>query len=275
MPDQKATVTCPNCGASTSGRFCSECGAALTGGKCANCQAELAVGAKFCHRCGTPVGAGGAKRAAAPAAPAAPASSPAAGGIAAAAPWAVAGIALVALVVLVISRQGGGGQAAADAGNVPLAAGGPGGAPGGAGAVDISAMTPQERAERLFNRIMRLQSEGKMDSVQFFAPMAMNAYGSLTEQDADTRYDVGRIGEVAGALPFAKAQADTILKAQPDNLLGLALAMRVARDMGDKTKAAAYGKRLIAAAPTERKKDLPGYAAHKADLDLAVKEASQ
>ena len=36
-------------------------------------------------------------------------------------------------------------------------------------------MTPRERADRLFDRIMRLDTEGKKDSVQFFAPMAISA----------------------------------------------------------------------------------------------------
>ena len=260
---------CPNCGASSSGRFCSECGAALKGATCTKCHADLAAGAKFCHRCGAPSGAGAsaAKRAAPATAAATVSASPAATGFAAAAPWAVAGIALVALIALVASRRFSSDQPSAETpATVPLA---------GASAVDISSMSPPERAQRLFNRVMRLNSEGKKDSVQFFAPMALNAYGALAEQDADTRYDLGRIAQVVGALPLAKAQADTILAASPTNLLGLALAMRVARELGGTSQANAYAKRLIAAAPAERKKNLPGYAEHALDLDLALKEAAR
>ena len=206
--------------------------------------------------------------------------SPAATGFAAAAPWAVAGIALVALIGLVAKYSFGGGDASAD-GQQPLApfAGGGGGpfsgGAGGAGAVDLGSMTPRQITDRLYNRVMRLDAEGKKDSIQFFAPMAMQAFGSITDPDADTHYDLGRIAQVAGMLPLAKAEADTILKADPKNLLGLTLAMRTARAMGNTKEASAYGKRLLAAAPTERKKDAPGYQAHSADLDEALKEAAK
>jgi hypothetical protein len=124
---------------------------------------------------------------------------------------------------------------------------------------------------------MRLSAEGKKDSVLLFAPMAIKAYQMIpdTAVNADTRYDMGRVAEVSGALPLAKAQADTILAKSPTNLLGLALAMRVARDQGNSKAAANYAKRLIAAAPAERKKDLPGYQQHAPDIDNALKEAAQ
>ncbi|HTG53530.1 MAG TPA: hypothetical protein VL980_01725, partial [Gemmatimonadaceae bacterium] len=154
--------------------------------------------------------------------------------------------------------------------NAPFAGGA-----GGAGAVDISSMSPEERAQRLFNRVMRLQSENKMDSVQFFAPMALDAYFALPSLDDDSRYDIGRIAEAVGAFPLAKAQADTILQASPTDLLGLALAMRVARETMDTRAAGELAKRLLAAAPKERKKDNAGYKAHAADLDLALKEAAR
>jgi hypothetical protein len=264
MPNPaNASAPCPNCGESASGRFCSNCGASLKGGKCAECGTDLPAGAKFCHKCGTPTGAGAKKSAKTVA------SAPAATGIAAAAPWAVAGIALVALIALVASRQfsnSGAPPSDETPATMPLA--------GSAGTTDISSMTPRERAERLYNRIMRLDGEGKKDSVAFFSPMAIQAYQMIPDQDADTRYDMARIAELAGALPLAKAQADTILAASPTNLLGLTLAMRVSRDMGNTKDAASYGKRLRAAAPAERKKDFQGYKLHAPDLDQALKEST-
>ncbi len=271
MSDPSALVTCPNCGHSASGKFCSECGATLTGGVCASCKAELAPGAKFCHRCGTPTGAA-TKRAPAVEETTAPV-SPAATGFAAMAPWAVGGIALVAFIVLAMSRRFSE-DAPAAAANTPLASAGP---MAGGTAPDISSMSMSEAAARLYNRIMRLDSEGKKDSVAIFAPMAIRAFQMIppAEVDADARYDVGRVAQIAGALPLARAQADTILAAAPTDLLGLTLAMRVARDMGDTKAAARYGKRLIAAAPAERKRDVPAYQAHAADIDHALKEAAQ
>ena len=72
-----------------------------------------------------------------------------------------------------------------------------------------------------------LDEEGKRDSVEFFAPMVMAAYRMLGPLDLDQHYDLGRIGEVTGGGTLARAEADTILRADPTHLLGLALAARV------------------------------------------------
>jgi hypothetical protein len=120
-------------------------------------------------------------------------------------------------------------------------------ASGGIRAPDISSLSPQERADRLFNRVMLLNSQGKNDSVLFFAPMAISAYQMLSPLNTDQRYDMGRIAEVAGALPLAKAQADTILRSAPNHLLGLILAARIASLSGDSTARRQYESKLIAA----------------------------
>ncbi|HUO51465.1 MAG TPA: zinc ribbon domain-containing protein [Gemmatimonadaceae bacterium] len=275
-------ATCPNCGANASGKFCSECGAAIKGAKCVQCQAELAPGAKFCHRCGTPTGAAAATRAAkTPPAPAAANAAPtrAASSIASMAPWAVAGIAFVALILLVATRRpaedvGTATPQAPFAGGAGPMAGMPAGCASGPPA-DISTMTPDEAAQRLFNRVMTFEEAGRKDCIAAFAPMAVSAYQNLPSSTADTHYDLGRIYEVSGNLDSAKVQADLILATQPNNLLGLTLAMRVARDMGDTKAAAVYARKLKAAAPAERKKNLPGYEAHAQDITAALKEASQ
>src|SRR5918912_4320077 len=85
------TVTCPRCSAQASGHFCASCGAPLAGALCAGCGSALTPGARFCHRCGTAVGATPARAVQ--------------GGLSAALPWAVAGIALVALVALVAGQR--------------------------------------------------------------------------------------------------------------------------------------------------------------------------
>src|SRR5207248_10749996 len=100
-------------------------------------------------------------------------------------------------------------------------------------APDISSLSPQERADRLYNRVMLLAGQGKIDSVRFFAPMALTAYQMLSPLNADQRYDMGRIGEVAGALPLAKAQADRHLRGNPNHPLGLTPESRAARFLGD------------------------------------------
>ena len=190
-------------------------------------------------------------------------------------PWAVAGIALVGFVALLAGRHFRSApladpqQAAAPV--VDSNAGPDGGdAPPGARAPDISAMSPRERADRLFDRIMRLDTEGKKDSVQFFAPMAISAYQMIADPDADARFDMGRIAEVAGALPAAKSEADSILAKQPTHLLGLVLAMQVARASGDTAGAASYRAKLRSSEKSELAKKLPEYDRHIADIRDAL-----
>jgi len=134
---------------------------------------------------------------------------------------------------------------------------------------DISQLSPQERADRLFNRVMTLYGEGKEDSVLFFAPMAISAYQMLEPLNADQRYDLGRIAEVAGALPLAKAQADTILKQNPTHLLGLILAARIAGLDKRTSDSSSFVSRFRAAYPQEIKKNLPEYDRHSADIRAA------
>jgi hypothetical protein len=140
-------------------------------------------------------------------------------------------------------------------------------------APDISTMSPAERADRLYDRVMRLHGEGKDDSVKFFSPMVLQAYQMLGPLDADQHYDLGRIGEVLGMAELARAEADTILKAQPTHLLGLTLAARAAMLDKQPAKAQAFYKRLLAAEPAERRKALPEYDRHRDDIDAAVATA--
>jgi hypothetical protein len=195
-------------------------------------------------------------------------------------PWAIAGIALVCLIALLAGQRfrstppvnaaeaqaqaQGAPQGESDAGPAPDAA-----APG-VRAPDISSMSPRERADRLFDRIMRLDTEGKKDSVQFFAPMAISAYQMIPNPDADARFDMGRIAQVAGAFPAAKSEADSILAKQPTHLLGLVLAMQAARSSGDTAGANAYRAKLRAAQKSELAKKLPEYDRHIADIKDAL-----
>jgi Double zinc ribbon len=256
-------MTCPACSTpSTGGRFCSSCGAPLEGALCPACRSALTTGAKFCHRCGTAVGA-------------APGPDPR---TASTVPWAVASIALIALIALVAGRNFGAHkqqQSDEDAAAAPAAAPGPAAGPqaDGGRAPDISAMSPAERADRLYDRVMRYHSEGKDDSAQTFAPMAMAAYQMIDTLTLDQRYDLGRIGEVIGLPDVARAQADTILSLDSTHLLGLALAARAATLAKQGHAAEGYYRRLLAALPAERKKNLPEYSRHSADIDAAVAEA--
>ncbi len=120
---------------------------------------------------------------------------------------------------------------------------------------------------------MILASQGKTDSVQFFAPMAVQAYLLLQPLNADQRYDLGRIGEVVGALPLAKAQADSILRENPNHLLGLILEARLATLAGDSTQLHGYERRLIAAEKSETAKKREEYLRHQDDITNALQQA--
>jgi hypothetical protein len=177
-------------------------------------------------------------------------------------PWTVAAIALVSLVA-VLAGQRFARPREPDAGTAVSPA-------GGVRAPDISSMTPAERAERLYDRIMSAAERGLADSVQFFMPMALQTYESLEPLNTDQRYDLGRLAEVAGDAPLARAQADTILRAQPTHLLGLILAERAARMRGDNAAAARYLQTLQRVERAEMAKQLPEYAVHQNDIDIAL-----
>ena len=188
-------------------------------------------------------------------------------------PWAVTGVALVALIALLVGRgltrpAGQPDAAASQAGvtfeSVP---------PPARAATDISQLSPEERADRLFNRVMLLNTQGKTDSVQFFAPMAIAAFEQLGPLNADQRYDMGRIAEVSGALPLARAQSDSILREQPSHLLGLVLAARVAMLARDGPALRQARSRLLAVERAELARGLPEYQRHEADIMSALAQA--
>ena len=221
-------------------RFCSECGT------------QLLPDALFCHSCGASIGG---RVAAEPKAAMSPMLR-----------WAVPGAAIVAVLALTLLRGGSRAPAEAPAGATPLA-GGPMRAP------DISAMSPSERADRLFNHVMRLWSEGKQDSVAFFAPMALASFDAVEPLNAHLRYDMGLVALVSGDIERASAQSDAILAQHPTHLLGLSLAARVADARGDAAAARAAREKLVSAETSERARALPEYTDHDSDLRAAIDSA--
>ncbi|MFM8909299.1 MAG: zinc-ribbon domain-containing protein, partial [Gemmatimonadota bacterium] len=166
----------------SSARFCPACGASLD------------AAARFCHRCGT---------AADGSAPATRSGTPAPGA-STVLPWTVAGIALLCLLAFIVGQNFRKAPPATTAPNAPFA-GAQGVTPGRA--PDISQMGPEERADRLFQRVMTYVAEGKADSVQFFSPMAIQSMLALAPLDAHRRYDLGLLGMVSGDAAMARAQA--------------------------------------------------------------------
>ena len=235
QPDQPAVTP----------KFCSECGTALN------------PGARFCHNCGVAITGRGA-------------GVPAGGGAAGSSGskaliWGVPTVAVIA-VIIVSAIQAGSDQprGAAEGGSMN---------PDAVRAPDISSMTPAERADRLFDRVMRLSSEGKADSAAFFGPMALGALEALAPLDLHRRFDVGRIALVIGDITLAKAQADTILAQNPTHLLGLSLAARAADARGSTAAANDFRRRLLAAEAAEKARALPEYTDHAGEIAAALSEA--
>lgn len=249
------SIPCPSCGAAATGRFCTQCGAVVREARCGACGVALTPGSKFCHDCGTPVVPKPTQER--------PAtrqrrveSRPPSNSL----PWVLGGLAFVTLVVIFAAQRAGQTEA------TPVAM------PTGA-LPDIASMSPQERANRLFDRIMRLAEEGKQDSVALFGSMAVTVYESLGALDLDGRYDLGRIALVSNQLELSRAQADSILQQAPDHLLGLILASAVAQARNNAAQHAEFERRLLAAERDELAKDLPEYTRHRSDIDAALAAA--
>lgn len=198
---------------------------------CHACGAQLSSTARFCHKCGATVTTAGAT------------------GWRAGLPWGVAGAALGALVAVVLMRGSGRKEPETLAGPI------------GIRAPDISQLSPEERATRLFNRVMTLAENGKTDSVQFFLPMALGAYGQLPSLDADARYHVGHLQLLGGDVPGALAEADTIQQAVPTHLFASVLRARAYVEQGNTALARRAYAEFLRNEAAELARNRPEYAA--------------
>lgn len=140
-------------------------------------------------------------------------------------------------------------------------------------ASDISQLSADERVDRLFNRVMAAATAGKMDTVMFFAPMAVTSFQALVPLTPHRRYDLGLIYLVTGEPALARAESDSILAESPKHLLGLTLAMRAAHASGDEAARKRFAARFLAALKTEQSRDLPEYSDHATDITEATAEA--
>src|SRR3989442_8154766 len=221
---------------------------------CHGCGAQLAGTARSGHKCGGEVGGG----------------PPQAAGWGGGLPWGVAGIAVGALLTVLVLRLG--------AGSREPGAGAPASAPAPGSllpAPDISQMSPEERATRLYNRVMSLHSQGKPDSAEFFLPMALQAYAMLPALDVDARYHIGVLDLTGGHAAAALAQADTIRRAAPTHLFAFmpnARALELERDPAGALRA--Y-RDFLRNEKGERAKQRPEYAEHGQNLDAFHEQATE
>ncbi|MGV3709233.1 MAG: zinc ribbon domain-containing protein [Gemmatimonas sp.] len=244
-------------------------GGPSAGGFCAACGAALSAGARFCHRCGTPVGQG------------ALAVTPAgnAGRNSNLIPWAIAVVLMTALVANFAGKNFGKAKGSSVDGSAnALATGaidGPAAqAQDGQRAPDISQMSPSQRANRLYIRVMTAAENNMMDSAVFMAArMGIPAHEMLENPTIDERYHMAKLAEIVNDTVIARAQADTILKSQPKSLLGLMVASRAALMNGNDAKAKKFDKELLAALESELATGNIDYQQHRGEIDQAAADA--
>ena len=217
-------------------RFCPSCGAPLQG--------------RFCSACGAPAEAGGAK----------------AGGGRNTVPYVLGAATVIALLGAVfwsnldqVSPQ-------------PLAVQGTGGPEAGT-PPDLSTMTPRERFDRLFERIMRASEAGDSATLTTFSPMAFAAYGMLDQVDADARFHAAMLRIATGDAAGAAALADTIGTQQPGHLFAPLIRGSVAKLRRDPAAAAAAHREFLAAYPAQIALTRPEYQGHQNLIDSFLKKA--
>jgi tetratricopeptide (TPR) repeat protein len=215
---------------------------------CHACGAQLSSTARFCHKCGAVIAGAHAS------------------GWRVGLPWALAGAALGALVTVVAMRAtsaGDGARSTEQSAPSSLLR-----------APDISQMSPQERANRLFNRVMILAEAGKQDSVRFFLPMALGAYSQLP-RDADAHYHVGLLQLAGGAVAAALAQADTIQRSDPTHLFIYVLRAHAYQQQGNTQQERRAYNDFLRNEPAEMAKNRPEYTDHSDALKNFKTEATR
>jgi hypothetical protein len=252
---QPSSTTCPACGAPAAGNFCSGCGASLAGRRCGHCGASLVAGARFCHRCGRAAGAAGGRRSDR-------------------APWIIAAALVVVLVGTIVARVQRGAPAPAVPDMANQGAEGASGPPAGR-PPDISQMSPRERFDRLFNRVVAAAERADTTEVLRFSPMALAAYEQLETKDADARYHAAVVMLETGQVDEASALTDTILAESPGHLFGLQVRANVAERRGDSAAARRARAEFVKRYDAELASGRPEYGEHRAALEAFRKRSAQ
>ena len=149
----------------------------------------------------------------------------------------------------------------ANAGNAGTEGGPSGTAP------DISTMSPEERFERLFERVARASESGDTVTVQQFAPMALGAYAQLGGSNSDLRFHAALVQLAIGDFAAAKALADTILSQAPGHLFAYVIRGEAADRQNQPGLLQASYRDFLAHYETELRSGRQEYAEHKPILD--------
>ena len=230
------TSRCPSCGAAASGRFCPACGAAVTPSACPKCGMEAPAGATYCSRCGTALSAGtdgGHHKV----------------------PGLGARLALVALAALVAVTVGVFLLRRVSTPPPPAAPAAMAAAP------DISQLSPEERFDRLYRRVMQASRTGDTLATRL-APMALGAFEMLDSVTADQLYHAALIKLHLGDATGARAYGDSILVRDSTHLLGYVARGMAYRWERDTTRLAPVYDAFRRHAAAELERGRPEYTEH-------------
>jgi hypothetical protein len=132
---------------------------------------------------------------------------------------------------------------------------------------DISNMSPRERFNRLYNRVMQAAQSGDEATVTRFTPMALMAYAQLDTIDADARYHTALLKVHTGDVTASGALADSILIQDPGHLFGYIIQGTVARFRKDEKALSRAYSGFLKHYDAEMKAARPEYAEHRTSLD--------
>ena len=136
-------------------------------------------------------------------------------------------------------------------------------------------MSPEERANRLFNRIMTYAEAGKTDSVRFFLPMAIGAYSQLPVRDADAHYHLGLMQLAGGDVAAALAEADSIQRLVPTHLFAYVLRAHAFQQQGNRQRERQAYADFLKNEKAELARTRPEYEDHRDALTASKAEAER
>ena len=129
-------------------------------------------------------------------------------------------------------------------------------------------MSPRERFDRLYRRVLGAAESGDTATVARFAPMVFAAYSQLDTVDADARYHAAVLQlHVAGDTAAALRLADSILAVSPHHLFGFLIRGTAAKLAGNPRLLREAQLDFTAAWDRELKAGRPEYRDHRAMLD--------
>lgn len=235
------STTCSGCGKQVSGKFCNNCGTPVQSSECRNCGAPGSPTQRFCNQCGAPRGSVRATNA----------------------PWVIAlSVAAVAIFAVFFGIQSLRGPETQVMPFDPMAA-----------TTDIGQLTPEQSAIRLFDRVMAAYENGITSEVEFFGPMAIQAYALVDSLGPDARYHIGLLYSAINEPDPILAQASLLEAEIPSHLFVEMLRGVWARDTGDMESLQSAYRAFLANYDAETAAARPEYQEHQVTVSAFHQEA--